>query len=84
MLSCFAIALASVGGDVSANLSASFIRVYHTRRIFASHEVKRTLLIIEIVSMETWLLHTSVFFLTDVTFLCFSSVFKLESKEFLV
>lgn len=48
-----------------------------------SREVKRTLLI-EIVSMEMWLLRTPVFFLTDVTFICFSSVFKLDTKEFLV
>lgn len=82
-LSCSAVSLVSDNGDVGADPSVSFIPVSHTWRIFAAHEVKRTLVIIEIVSVETWLLQT-VFFLTDVIFICFSSGFKLESKEFLV
>lgn len=51
------------------------------------HEEKRTLVIIEIVNVETWLLQTLLFsyvILTDVIFTCFSSGFKLECREFLV
>lgn len=81
-LSCPAVSLVSGNGDTGADPSVSFIPVSHTRRIFAAHEVRRTSVIIEIVNVETWLLQT-VFFLTDVIFLWFSSGFKLESKEFL-
>lgn len=82
-LSCSAVSLVSGNGDIGADPSASFIPVPHTWRIFAAHEEKRTLVVIGVVSVETWQLQT-VLFLTDVIFICFSSGFKLECKEFLV
>lgn len=82
-LSCPAVSLVFGNGDIGAEPSAFFIPVSHTQRNFAAHEEKRTLVIIAIVSVETWLLQTVVF-LRDVIFICFSSGFKLECKEFLV
>lgn len=67
-LSCSAVSLVSGNGGIGAD--PSFIPVSHTWRIFAAHEEKRIFVIIEIVSMETWLLQR-VLFLTDIIFICF-------------
>lgn len=81
-LSCSAVSLVFGNGAIGADPSASFIPVSHTQTTFAAHEEKRILVIIETVSVETWLLQTV--FPDRCYFHSFSSGFKLECKEFLV
>lgn len=80
-LSCSAVSLVFGNGAIGADPSASFIPVSHTQRTFAAHEEKRILVIIETVSVETWLLQT-VFFLTDVIFIAFHLVLSLSVRNF--